>query len=60
MTKNFSSEYLVRISHEIIRLYGYLSFAYPSFSPEHIFNCANSGSLNIRRSSHALIYVHLL
>lgn len=29
------------------------------FDPQHILNCANSGSLNIRRSSHALIYMHL-
>jgi hypothetical protein len=60
LTKNFATEYLVRISHEIIRLYGYLSFSYINFDPEHVFNCANSGSLNLRRSSHALVYLHLL
>lgn len=60
LTKNFTNEYLVRVSHEIIRLYASLSFAYSGFSPEHIINCANSGSLNIRRSSHALVYLYLL
>jgi hypothetical protein len=60
LTKNFNSEYLVRISHEIIRLYASLSINNSAFQPEHILNCANSGSLNIRRSSHALVYFYLL
>lgn len=33
LTKNFGTEYLVRISHEIIRLYGYLSFSCSGFKP---------------------------
>ena len=59
ITKNFATEYLVKVSHEVIRLFGYVSFAAAGFDPEHVLNCANSGSLNIRRSSHALIYMHL-
>lgn len=33
ITKNFNTEYLVKVSHEVIRLFGYVSFAVAGFDP---------------------------
>lgn len=57
---NYDKEFLVRMTNEIAKLYGYLVVVNPNFRPEELFAGCNSDSLNIRRSSHGLIYIYFL
>ena len=57
---NFDKEFLVRITNEIAKIYGYLAVVYPNFKPSDLFKGSNSESLNIRRSCHSLIYIYYL
>jgi tRNA1(Val) A37 N6-methylase TrmN6 len=57
---NYDKEFLLRITNEIVKIYGYLAVVYPDFRAEDLFKGCNSDSLNIRRSCHSLIYIYFL
>lgn len=60
LVTNYEKEFLVRLTNEITKLYGFLAVSSSSFQPEHLFKGSNTDSLNLRRTCHALVFIHLL
>ena len=60
LINNYEKEFLVRLTNEIAKIYGFLAVVYPNFKPEDLFKGSCSESLSIRRSCHSLIYIYYL
>lgn len=60
LVTHYDKEFLVKMTNEVTKLYGYLAVANPAFQPEQLFKGCNTDSLNLRRTCHALIYIYLL